>query len=154
MYVRGSPTHWPVHLNLPLIPMWVQVLKVPDKYLYPLILLFCLIGAYSMNNNIMDVIIMIIFGVLGYLFKKFEYEGAPLVLAFVLGPILDLNLRQALLISDGSFAAFFTRPISAVTLGLAILLLASSAVPAVMKKLQTYRKSFSDLLKNMQAIAV
>jgi putative tricarboxylic transport membrane protein len=131
-------------LNLPLIPMWVQVLKVPDKYLYPLILLFCLIGAYSMSNSTFDVFIMILFGVVGYLFRKFEYEGAPLVLAFVLGPLLDLNLRQALLISDGSFLAFFVRPISAVTLGLSILLLASSAVPAVVKKLQTYKASVDD----------
>jgi putative tricarboxylic transport membrane protein len=124
--------------------MWVQVLKVPDKYLYPLILLFCLIGAYSMSNSTFDVFIMILFGVVGYLFRKFEYEGAPLVLAFVLGPLLDLNLRQALLISDGSFLAFFVRPISAVTLGLSILLLASSAVPAVVKKLQTYKASVDD----------
>jgi putative tricarboxylic transport membrane protein len=131
-------------LNLPLIPMWVQVLKIPDKYLYPLILLFCLIGAYSMNNSIFDVFIMITFGLVGYLFRKFEYEGAPLVLAFVLGPLLDLNLRQALLISEGSFMAFFTRPISAVTLGLAILLLATSAVPAVVKRLQTYKESVDD----------
>jgi putative tricarboxylic transport membrane protein len=131
-------------LNLPLIPMWVQVLKVPDKYLYPLILLFCLIGAYSMNNSTFDVFIMILFGLVGYLFRKFEYEGAPLVLAFVLGPLLDLNLRQALLISDGSFLAFFVRPISAVTLGLSILLLVSAAVPAVVKKLQTYKASVDD----------
>jgi putative tricarboxylic transport membrane protein len=131
-------------LNLPLIPMWVQVLKVPDRYLYPLILLFCLIGAYSMNNSTFDVFIMIIFGVVGYLFRKFEYEGAPLVLAFVLGPILDINLRQALLISDGSFVAFFSRPISAVTLGLATLLLVTSALPAVVKKLQQYKESVDE----------
>jgi putative tricarboxylic transport membrane protein len=131
-------------LNLPLIPMWVQVLKVPDKYLYPLILLFCLIGAYSMNNSIFDVFIMITFGLVGYLFRKFEYEGAPLVLAFVLGPLLDLNLRQALLISEGSFLDFFTRPISAVTLGLAVLLLVTSAVPAVVKRLQKYKESVSE----------
>ena len=131
-------------LNLPLIPMWVQVLKIPDKYLYPLILLFCLIGAYSMNNSIFDVFIMITFGVVGYLFRKFEYEGAPLVLAFVLGPLLDLNLRQALLISEGSFLDFFTRPISAVTLGLAVLLLTTSAVPAVVKRLQKYKESVNE----------
>jgi putative tricarboxylic transport membrane protein len=97
-----------------------------------------------MNNSIFDVFIMIIFGVIGYLFRKFEYEGAPLVLAFVLGPLLDLNLRQALLISEGSFVAFFARPISAVTLGLAILLLATSAVPAVVKRLQKYKESVDD----------
>ena len=131
-------------LNLPLIPMWVQVLKVPDKFLYPLILLFCLIGAYSMNNSVFDVYIMIIFGIIGYLFRKFQYEGAPLVLAFVLGPLLDLNLRQALLVSEGSFLDFFTRPISAVTLGLALLLLLTSAFPFVMKRVQKYREATED----------
>jgi putative tricarboxylic transport membrane protein len=131
-------------LNLPLIPMWVQVLKVPAKLLYPLILLFCLIGAYSMNNSAFDVFIMIAFGVVGYLFKKFEYEGAPLVLAFVLGPLLDLNLRQALLISEGSFLAFFTRPISAVTLGLTLVLLISAVLPFVAKKLAKYREVVED----------
>jgi putative tricarboxylic transport membrane protein len=127
-------------LNLPLIPMWVQVLKIPAKYLYPLILLFCLIGAYSMNNSMFDVFIMIIFGVVGYLFRKFEFEGAPLVLAFVLGPLLDMNLRQALLMSKGSFIDFFVRPISAVTLGLSILLLVSATFPFVIKRLQKYRE--------------
>ena len=131
-------------LNLPLIPMWVQVLKVPAKLLYPLILLFCLIGAYSMNNNVFDVFVMITFGVVGYLFRKFDYEGAPLILAFVLGPMLDLNLRQALLVSEGSFLAFFTRPISAVTLGLTIILLLTSVLPFVKKKLATYRESAED----------
>jgi len=128
-------------LNLPLIPMWVQVLKIPGKYLYPLILLFCLIGAYSINNNVFDVFIVILFGVVGYLFKKFDYEGAPLVLAFVLGPLLDLNLRHALLISDGRFLDFFTRPISAVSLGLAVFLLATAVFPFVMKRLQKYREN-------------
>jgi putative tricarboxylic transport membrane protein len=131
-------------LNLPLIPMWVQVLKVPAKLLYPLILLFCLIGAYSMNNNVFDVFVMITFGIVGYLFRKFEYEGAPLVLAFVLGPMLDLNLRQALLVSEGSFLAFFTRPISAVTLGLTIVLLMTAVLPMVAKKLAKYREVVED----------
>ena len=126
-------------LNLPLIPMWVQVLKVPARYLHPLILMFCLIGAYSLNNNVFDVFVMIIFGIVGYLFRKFDYEGAPLVLAFVLGPILDLNLRQALLVSYGGFADFFTRPISGVTLGLAMALMISSLFPFIIKKLQAYR---------------
>ena len=114
-------------LNLPLIPMWVQVLKIPNKYLYPLILLFCLIGGYTINNNVFDVFVMIIFGAVGYLFRKFEFEGAPLMLALVLGPLLNLNLRQALLISEGNFIDFFTRPISAVTLGIAILFLITPA---------------------------
>lgn len=97
-------------LNLPLIPIWVQILKIPDKYLYPLILLFCVVGAYTINNMVFDVLIMCIFGVAGYFFRKFEYEGAPLVLAFVLGPLLDLNLRQSLLMSQGNFSAFLQGP--------------------------------------------
>jgi len=131
-------------LNLPLIAIWVQVLRVPPRYLYPLILMFCLVGAYSLNNNVFDVSVMILFGVLGYLFRKFDYEGAPLVLAFVLGPMLDMNLRQALLVSDGSFADFFLRPISGVTLGLAVLLLVSASFPLIVKNLQTYRASVGD----------
>jgi putative tricarboxylic transport membrane protein len=111
-------------LNLPLIPLWVQILRVPYVILYPLILLFCLIGAYSLNNNVGDVMIMGIFGVVGFLMKKFRFEPAPLVLALVLGPMLEDNLRQSLLISGGSFAPFFTRPLSAFFLivSLAILL--------------------------------
>ena len=113
-------------LNLPLIPMWVQVLRIPEKFLYPLILLFCLIGAYSLNNDVFDVMVMVVFGVVGYLFRKFEYDGAPLILAFVLGTMFDQNLRQALLISDGSFIPFLTRPISGVTLSLAAIVLVFS----------------------------
>ena len=131
-------------LNLPLIPMWVQVLKIPNKYLYPLILLFCLIGAYSINSNVFDIFVMIIFGVVGYLFRKFEFEGAPLMLALVLGHLLNLNLRQALLISEGNFIDFFTRPISAVTLGIAILFLATPAFPFVMRRLRQYRESVEE----------
>jgi putative tricarboxylic transport membrane protein len=133
-------------LNLPLIPLWVQVLKIPDKYLYPLILLFCLIGAYSMRNNVFDIHVMIIFGLLGYGFRKFEYEGAPLVLAFVLGPLLDLNLRQALLTSGGSFIAFFTHPISAAVLTLAMVVMASAALPPVARKLKIFKKLADDQL--------
>ena len=126
-------------LNLPLIPMWVQVLKVPEKVLYPLVLLFCLIGAYSLNNDVFDVAVMLVFGVVGYLFRKFEYEGAPLILAFVLGTMFDTNLRQALLISDGSFIPFLTRPISGVTLGIAVivLIISMSSLSSRRKKLET-----------------
>ena len=103
-------------LNLPLIPLWVQILKIPYTILYPLILLFCLIGSYSLNNNVGDVIIMCVFGAIGFLMKKFRYEPAPLVLALVLGPMMEDNLRQALLISGGSFTMFLTRPLSSVFL--------------------------------------
>lgn len=112
-------------LNLPLIPMWVQILKVPYRIIFPLILLFCLIGCYSLNNISFDVLLLVIFGIVGYLLRKFGYEGAPLILAFVLGPMLELNLRQSLLLSKGSFLIFFTRPISAVavTIGITFLII-------------------------------
>jgi len=120
-------------LNLPLIPVWVQVLKIPYRILFPLILLFCLIGAYSLSNRSFDVIIMVLFGVLGYLFRKFGYESAPLILAFVLGPMLELNLRQSLLLSNGRFSIFFSRPISAIAILLAIVLFATSFIPFLKK---------------------
>jgi putative tricarboxylic transport membrane protein len=115
-------------LNLPLIPIWVKVLKVPYPLLFPLILLFCLIGAYSINGNIIDVIIMSIFGIVGYMMKKLEYEGAPLILAFVLGPMFENALRQSLMMSKGSFSIFFTRPISLVFILLAAILLISPLI--------------------------
>jgi putative tricarboxylic transport membrane protein len=125
-------------LNLPLIPLWVQVLRIPARVLYPLILLFCLIGGYSLNNNVLDVLIMIIFGILGYLFRKFQYEGAPLILAFVLGPIIENNLRQSLILSRGSFNIFFARPISAITLTITILLIVSSIFPSFRQAKKKY----------------
>lgn len=121
-------------LNLPLIGMWVQVLKVPYKILFPLILLFCLIGVYSVSNAVFDIYIMIVFGIVGYLMKKFDYEGAPLVLAFVLGPLLENNLRKSLIMSQGDFSIFFTRPLSAVSLILALFLLISPLIPWMGKK--------------------
>lgn len=129
-----------VLLNLPLIGIWVQVLKIPYRVLFPLILLFCLIGAYSLNNSWFEVCLMVLFGALGYLMRKFEYEGAPLVLAFVLGPMLEQALRQSLLISGGSFMIFFTRPISGVTLLFAFLLLFSNIIPSLKKRRREYRK--------------
>jgi putative tricarboxylic transport membrane protein len=99
-------------LNLPLIPMWVKVLKVPYYLLYPLILLFCLIGAYSLSNSVADVFAMLIFGILGFLMKRFRYEGAPLILALVLGQKLETSLRRSLIMSHGDFSTFITRPIS------------------------------------------
>ncbi len=118
-------------LNLPLIGIWVQILKVPYKILFPLILLFCLIGVYTVNNTVVDIFIMGLFGVIGYLMKKFRYEGAPMVLAFVLGPLLENNLRRSLILSDGSFFIFFTRPISAILIISALILL---VLPILMRR--------------------
>jgi putative tricarboxylic transport membrane protein len=103
-------------LNLPLIGLWVQLLKVPYRILFPLILLFCVIGVYSISSNVWDIVIMLIFGVLGYLMKKLEYEPVPLVLAFVLGRMVEESLRQSLVLSRGSFIIFLSRPISGVFL--------------------------------------
>jgi putative tricarboxylic transport membrane protein len=110
-------------LNLPLIPLWVMVLRVPYYLLYPLILLFCLIGSYSIGNNTGDVLIMLTFGILGYLMRKFRYDGAPLVLALVLGGELESSFRQSLMLSRGDFSIFFTRPITLGFLIVAFLLL-------------------------------
>ena len=115
-------------LNLPLIGLWVKVLKVPYYLLYPLIILFCLIGSYSVRNNSGDVVIMLIFGIVGYLMKKFRYEAAPMILAMVLGPMLEIALRQSLLLSYGSFSIFFTRPISLGFLVVAAILLISPII--------------------------
>lgn len=101
-------------LNLPLIPMWVKVLKIPYAYLYAGILVFCLIGAYSINNSPTDVIIMIVAGILGYFLREFRYELAPFILAFVLEPIMEPAFRRSLIMSKGSFGIFLTHPISAV----------------------------------------
>jgi putative tricarboxylic transport membrane protein len=119
---------------LPLIGLWVQVLKVPYKFLFPLILLFCLIGAYSLNFAIFDILIMIVFGVIGYLMKKTDYEGAPLILALVLGNLFENALRQSLMLSDGSFRIFFNRPIAAVFLWVAIALLVIPILPWLKKR--------------------
>jgi putative tricarboxylic transport membrane protein len=116
-------------LNLPLIGMWVQLLKVPYAILFPIIILFCLIGSYSINNSTTDVAIMLVFGVMGYLMKKISLEAAPMVLAFVLGPMMETALRQALIKSRGSFSIFFTRPISATCLIIAIALMVIPLLP-------------------------
>jgi putative tricarboxylic transport membrane protein len=120
-------------LNLPLIGMWVKVLKIPYPILFPLIFLFCLIGAYTISGNVFDIYVMIIFGGIGYGLRKIKYELAPLVLAFVLGPMLEQNLRQALILSDGNPAVFVTRPISAACLLISFFLLISGVVPYIQK---------------------
>jgi putative tricarboxylic transport membrane protein len=112
-------------LNLPLIPLWVRVLKIPYIYLFPMILLFCLIGAYSCNNTATDILIMNAFGVLGFIMKKVNYEGAPMVLALVLGPMFENNLRLSLIMSHGSFLIFCTRPLALVFVVAAVLVIVS-----------------------------
>lgn len=121
-------------LNLPLIGMWVQITKIPFRLLFPIIILVCIVGVYTLNNSVFDVWIMIIFGVVGYVLKKCQYEPAPLVLAYVLGPMMEQAMRQSLIISDGSFKIFLVRPISAVCLGVAAFLLITAITGFSKKK--------------------
>lgn len=126
MYVGNAML---VILNLPLIGLWVRIVLIPYVFLFPLILVFCVIGAYSINNDLNDIYVMTIFSVIGYLMKKFDYDGAPLILAFILGPLLENALRQSLIMSQGEFHIFFERPIALVALSIAALLLVTAFLP-------------------------
>lgn len=121
-------------LNLPLIGLWVQILRIPYRILFPLILLFTIIGSYSTNNSIFDIQLMLVFGVLGYVLKKLGFELTPLVMAFVLGPMLEQAFRQSLIISRGTFDVFLMRPISLAFLVLAILVVFLSSLPILRRR--------------------
>jgi putative tricarboxylic transport membrane protein len=123
-----------VILNLPLIGMWVKLLTVPYRYLFPSILVFMTIGVYSLSNNPWDVLIMGIFGVVGYICSKLECEPAPMILGFILGPLMEENLRRAMLLSRGDPTVFFTKPISATFMIASVILLIAVALPAIRKK--------------------
>jgi len=122
-----------VLLNLPLIGIWVRLLKVPYRLLYPAILLFCGIGIYSVNQSAVDIAFAVGFGALGYLFIKIGCEPAPLLLGYVLGPLMEENLRRALLLARGDATVFVSRPLSATLLALAVMLIVVVALPAVRK---------------------
>jgi len=120
-------------LNLPMIGLWVRLVTVPYHLLYPAILVFCAIGVYSLNNQPFDVLLMAVFGLLGYLFAKLECEPAPLMLGFILGPMMEEYLRRALVLSRGDATTFLTRPISAAMLALALIAVFLVLVPAFRK---------------------
>ena len=121
-------------LNLPLIGLWVKLLRVPYPLLAPLILVFVLIGAYSVNNSAFDVGITIAFGLFGYVIRKFNFEPAPLVLAMILGPQLEASLRRSLIYSRGDLLIFFERPIAAALMVLALLMLLSPIFRLVLSR--------------------
>lgn len=123
-----------VVLNLPLVGLWVKLLKVPYRVLFPAILLFCSIGVYSLNYNVFDIYMMAIFGIIGYVWSKLKCEGAPLLLGVVLGPMMEENFRRALLLARGDFTTFVTRPLSASLLLLAIGLIVLVTLPSIRKK--------------------
>ena len=120
-------------LNLPMIGIWVKLLTIPYKHLYPAILVFCCIGVYTVNNTTFDIYLTAAFGIVGYLFSKLDCEPAPLLLGFVLGPMMEENFRRALLLSRGDFTVFVTRPLSLGLLVAAALMVVVVALPAIKK---------------------
>jgi putative tricarboxylic transport membrane protein len=118
-------------LNLPLIGLWVKILKIPYGILFAIILAFTLIGAYSVNSSAFDLKVLTLFGFLGYLFKKLDFPLAPVALTFILGPMMELAMRQSLIIAQGNMYVFITRPISGGLLALSVLVLFSSAIRAL-----------------------
>ncbi|MEH6996972.1 MAG: tripartite tricarboxylate transporter permease [Limnobacter sp.] len=123
-----------VVLNLPLIGIWVKMISVPYHFLYPMILVFCCIGVFSLGNKLFDVYLLAGFGVLGYIFSKLKCEPAPLLLGFILGPMMEEYLRRALLLSRGDFSVLVTRPISATMLAIATIALVVVFMPSIRKK--------------------
>jgi putative tricarboxylic transport membrane protein len=121
-------------INLPMIGIWVKLLQVPYKYMYPSILVFIAIGSYSINNNVFDVYQVLAFGILGYLFSKLRMEPAPLLIGFVLGPMMEEHLRRAMLLSRGDPIVFLERPISATLLAIGAIALATMLMPNIRKK--------------------
>ena len=122
-----------VVLNLPLIGIWIRLLQVPYRVLYPAILMFCCIGAYSINNNVWDVLMIIPFAILGYYFKKWRCEPAPLLLGFILGTMMEEYMRRALTLSRGDWSIFIERPLSGSLLAVAAILILIMALPAIRK---------------------
>ena len=123
-----------VILNLPLIGLWVRLLRVPYQILFPSILVFCCIGTYTVNNSVADVIIMVIFGVIGYIMRKLECEPTPLLLGLVLAPLIEENFRRAMMTSGGDPTIFFTRPISLSFLLISVALLATMSMSSIRKR--------------------
>jgi len=121
-------------LNLPLIGLWVSLLKVPYRFLFPAIMTFCCIGIYSLNNSPFELYITAIFGLLGFLWMKLECSPVPLMLGFVLGPMMEENLRRALQVSQGDPSVFVTRPISLAFILVTVLILIVMVLPAVRKQ--------------------
>ena len=120
-------------LNLPLVGMWVKMITIPYQLLYPAILVFCGIGVFSLNNSTFDIYLMALFGALGYLLSKLGCEPAPMLLAFILGPLMEEYLRRAMLLSRGNPWVFVQRPISATLLLLAVLAMCTVLIPAFSK---------------------
>ena len=123
-----------VILNLPLIGIWVRLLAVPYRFLYPAIVMFCCIGVYSLNSSVFDLVMATGFGIVGYLLLKMDCEPAPLVLGFILGPMMETYFRRAMVLSRGDFTVFFTQPLSLIMLLAAAILLLVNIAPSIRRK--------------------
>ena len=133
-------------LNLPLVGIFVHLLRIPYAYLYPLIIMFCVIGVYEVNHSIVDVWIMLIMGVVGYALKKFQFDPAPLVLGLVIAPIFETSLRQSLIMSNGNWTIFMTRPIAATLMAAAALLVVMSVI-SILSARRDWRTTMSEETK-------
>ena len=123
-----------VVINLPLVGVWVKLLQVPYRFLFPAILVFCSIGVYSINNAPFDCVITAVFGIVGYWLAKHDFEPAPMLLGFVLGPLMEENLRRAMLIARGDPTTFITRPISGSLIAIAVVLVTIAVLPTISRK--------------------
>jgi putative tricarboxylic transport membrane protein len=130
-------------LNLPLVGVFVNVLRIPYSYLYPLVIMFCVIGVYEVSHSIVDVWIMLIMGVVGYGLRKFGLDPAPLVLGLVIAPTFEMSLRQSLIMSNGNWVIFFQRPIALVLLSICAVLLALAAW-AVLRSRKDWRTRLAE----------
>jgi putative tricarboxylic transport membrane protein len=135
-------------LNLPLVGIFVNFLRIPYRILYPTILLFCIVGVYAVNSSLVDVGIMAVMGLLGYLLRKLDFEIAPIVLGVVLAPILEFSFRQALAMSDGQYAIFFQRPISVTFLGVGLLMILLGLKPLIWRKGKDWRDRLTQAEKS------
>ena len=123
-------------LNLPLVPLFANILRIPKRILLPLVILFCITGMYTVNNSVFDIWMMLLLGAMGFLMRKWAYEGAPLLLALVLGPKLEVAFRQSLMISHGDFGIFINRPVSLIFLLAMVIFLMVPAAHLIFKKMK------------------
>ena len=133
-----------VIINLPMVRMWASLLKLPYRMLFPAIIMFCCVGAFASANNTFNIWLMIIWGLVGYFFKKIGISAAPMILGYVLGPMLEENFRRAMFISDGSLLVFVQRPISAVLLAVTVILLVILLIPSVKRVRDTATQEEDD----------
>jgi putative tricarboxylic transport membrane protein len=131
-------------LNIPLVGIFVSLLRIPFRILFPVILLICLVGTYSVNSSVFELSVLLVFGILGYFIRKIQYDMAPLILAMIIGPTMELSLRQALMRSDGSFLIFLESPITMTLISLSVLLLCWNIYRGLRPKKASWEKALEE----------